>query len=58
MGRDFRKLNFVDGVGSLPSEGLAFLSFLFADIVKPLFMVERPEFDKHILSHPDLKFHH
>ena len=35
-----------------------FLSFLFGDIVKLLSMVERPEFDKHILSHPDLKFHH
>ena len=29
-----------------------------ADIVKLPSMVERPEFDKHILSHPDLKFHH
>ena len=29
-----------------------------ADIVKLLSMVERPEFDKDILSHPGLKFHH
>ena len=34
-----------------------FLSFLFADIVKLLSTVERPEFDKAILSYPSREFH-